>query len=142
MIRKLKNLIKLILRNFGRLKPITSNQVIHKFSIKEYHTFFGYYDISPFSHDDSFLLSCMVEKKGSPLTNSLKLGYFNLNKKNTKFVEVAESSAWCWQMGARLRWICDNQNLVSYNSIKNEKYINVFQNPFTKEIIDTFEYPF
>ncbi len=142
MLRIIKDLIKLILRSIGRVKPISSNRILYRFSSKKHHTFFGYYDTSPFNADDSVLLACIVEKKGSPQNSRLKLGYFNLNQRNPEFIEFGESSAWCWQMGARLRWVFENKNLVSYNTIENGKYINIFQDPFSKKIIDTFEYPF
>ncbi|MBJ13393.1 MAG: hypothetical protein CMG62_10030 [Candidatus Marinimicrobia bacterium] len=142
MLRKIKDIIKLVLRNFGRIKPITSNHLLYIFSSKNYHTFFGYYDTSPFSFDDSLLLACKVLKKGSPSSNSIKLGYFNLQEDHPEFIKFAESNAWCWQMGSRLRWLNNKKNIVSYNSMENENYINVFQDPFSGKILDIFKYPF
>ncbi len=142
MSRKFKNLIKFFLRKIGGFSPIYSKKIIQKFSIKKSHVFFGYYDTTPFNHDDSILLASSVSSKKAPFASYLNLGYFDLKNKKPSFVNFAKTKAWCWQMGARLRWLAKQVAVVSYNSIENEKYINIFQNPFSGQVCEKYELPF
>ena len=129
MSRKFKNLIKFFLRKIGGFFPHLFQKNYTQVFIKKITCFFGYYDTTPFNHDDSILLATSVSSKKTPFTSYLNLGYFDLKNNKPSFVNFAKTKAWCWQMGARLRWLTKQVDVVSYNSIENEKYINIFQNP-------------
>ncbi len=49
---------------------------------------------------------------------SCEIGYYDLN--DGKFYKIANSNAWCWQQGCRLRWI-DNENVV-FNDVGEIEY--------------------
>ena len=90
---------------------------ITKFSVKNHHVFFGYYDITPFNKNNTKLLAIKTKKATKTLA---EIGYFCLSQPN-KFISLGSTKSWCWQQGARLRWFDeDSKNLISYNNIKDE----------------------
>jgi hypothetical protein len=69
------------------------------------HTFFGYYDISPFHADGSRILACRVlaSPRVTPAGSSMQLGYYTTVYPQ-QFFAFATTHTWCWQQGARLQW--------------------------------------
>lgn len=104
--------------------------------------FFGYYDISPFSSKDSYLLATHTPLGNvSPAPHDeLIVGYYTLNGSNQVFVELGRTTTWCWQQGCRLQWYPgQSSEQVLYNKLINGQYGCVIQNIHTKEIVR--EYP-
>lgn len=121
-------------------KKISQGQI---FKIKGLHCFFGYYDITPFNHDDTLLLAMTVD---APLASTdgkhkAKTGYFDL--KGKKFNFLGETDTWCWQQGCRLQWYPQNAatSLIFYNRSSNNIYGGVIQDVFTKKIIKEIPIP-
>jgi hypothetical protein len=77
-----------------------------------FHTFFGYHDVSPFSHDDRLLLGFRTPVDAGTRTAGLplELGCFDLFLQRPRFEPFALSMAWCWQQGCRLQWYPLNGN--------------------------------
>lgn len=136
IIRKLRILIY-FLGSYSQKFKI--NNAKYRFTDKNNHIFFGYYDISPFNLSDTILLACSVPINKSKNILPMKLGYFNLKLETPLFNEFAETYTWCWQMGARLRWDKQNEDYVYYNTLKENKFISLKKNIFNGQLID--EYP-
>tara|TARA_B110000967_G_C18901903_1_gene576378 strand:+ start:1642 stop:2883 length:1242 start_codon:yes stop_codon:yes gene_type:complete len=125
-------------RKFFYSSIFNKDETITKFSVDNHHIFFGYYDITPFNKDNTKLLAVKTKNE----TNTLaEIGYFYLNQPD-KFISLGSTKSWCWQQAARLRWFDENsKSLISYNSIKDGKYINVIKNIETKKIERLISFP-
>lgn len=109
-----------------------------------HQVFFGYYDITPFSFDETKLLAMHAPLENStPTPNSqLKIGYYDLKQENSQFQFVDTTSTWCWQMGCRLQWYpAAGENSILYNRLVNGKYGSVIQDVYSKKILKTYSYP-
>jgi len=70
------------------------------------HYFFGYYNKSNWDHTNRLVLALQVPWADRELTPDLVagVGYFD-TQGGDRFVRVAETGAWNWQMGAQLQWL-------------------------------------
>jgi Tol biopolymer transport system component len=118
---------------------------LYKLAVNRSHTFFGYYDKTPFSLDNSSVLAIVTPNKNRPLNigDIATVGYFNFYAgEKCNFNPVGETLTWCWQQGCRLQWFPKNENeLVIYNKIVKQSYGSVVQNIHTKEIIREYSTP-
>jgi len=111
------------------------------------HVFFGYYDLSPFNKKNTKLLAHRTHHQlTSPNPEScIDIGYYKIDslKKNTNFIKVAESHAWCWQQGSRLQWFPQNckEKYIFYNTVKANKYIGIIQDIDSEIIIREIPLP-
>ncbi len=88
------------------------------FGAPDKQVFFGYYDICPFSIDNTLLLATQAPAENiSPHETNppLTLGYYTLSEKNPAFTKFAETTTWNWQQGCRLQWLGDTGNVI-YNT--------------------------
>jgi hypothetical protein len=78
------------------------------------HTFFGYYDKSPWSRNgESYLFNHF---------HSRLLTLYILDLKNSQLYEIAQTQAWNFQQGCMLQWVPNNKNqIVVYNSVCQDK---------------------
>lgn len=89
----------------------------------QHHVFFGYYDHSPFSHDETKVLAHRTDHPlSTPApTSSIDIGVFDLSDSTDRaFVRVDSTQAWCWQQGSRLQWYprdCPTSNVI-FNSVE------------------------
>lgn len=116
---------------------------IDEYKMKNAHTFFGYYDVIPFSGDDTKLLAMVTSSENHAISTKtdVRIGYFNQEKKNA-FIPVGTSSTWCWQMGCRLQWHPeDPDRLIMYNTIVNGSYGATVQDVGTKKIENQYTIP-
>lgn len=116
---------------------------VNKFSVGNQQTFFGYYDVTPFSRDNDLLLAMTspIENRPPAPDDELEIGYFKY-KESKEFHSLGASSTWCWQQGCRLRWFpTDENNLILYNKLVKGSYGSVVQNIKTREIIKEFDCP-
>ena len=77
------------------------------------HVFFGYHDITPFHSSGGRLLAHRVPANASPLREPAEVGYFD--RETGRFTTVGKTDLWCWQMGARLRWLQDGR--IAWNAL-------------------------
>ena len=89
----------------------------------EYHYFFGYYDLQPFSHDNQRHLAHRVSFIDRiPTENDVvELGYITVSDQT--FHKVAESRSWNFQQGALLQWFDDTH--IIYNDFRDGAYRSV-----------------
>lgn len=111
---------KLIL--FGKKRISYDKTALKKFislSDPRYHVFRGYYDIDYLAkQDDYFLCHRLPIRAQNNHSTACEIGYYDLS--DGKFYRIAESNAWCWQQGCRLRWI--NNEIVVFNDVGKTGY--------------------
>lgn len=147
MLNKIKfylHALRLTKNRFFRniLNKSKTNRVQTEYSYKSYgvpnkHTFFGYFDVSPFSKDKKMLASCVESSKGK-----MDLGYFDLKDQKNIFNKIAETNAWCWQMGARLQWYGLNGDKIIFNDSDGEIPCSKIVSLSQKEVLKQFNFPF
>ena len=106
---------------------------------KNAHCFFGYYDVSPFSLDESKVLSMKYEGVNKPLKQSQKIeiGYFDFE--SDRFKRIDSTEAWCWQQGCRLQWFPKDKNdLVFYNHFLNNKLGSSVYSLSKQTVVESF----
>jgi hypothetical protein len=121
-IRNLKNYLNDILRKLNLRKTLITNLKYRVYKTKYKHTFFGYYDKTPFSNDNKKLLA--ISTNYDDILSESKeaiVGYFNLD--DGSFIEIDKTTTWCWQQGCRLMWF-DNNSII-YNKIVDNDYGSV-----------------
>lgn len=106
-------------------KKIYSPYRLIEFGASGCHTYFGYFDITPFQ--DKKVIYIEREKN----CNVCKVVLNDIH--NTAKQYIAESRAWNWQQGIRLRWFPNEENVISFNDYIEGKYINRIINIETKE---------
>ncbi len=131
-----------LLLSLNRIKRVSTPNAIKAFGVKKSHVFFGYYDVNPFHPEKNILLAskCPANKKVTPKTTPLTIGYFDLD--NSKFFDVDITKSWCWQQGCRLQWYPrKDSNLILYNNFVDGKYICTIQDVFSRKIRQKTEKP-
>lgn len=129
MTSKQKIAIKKVLYPLYRIatgnKKINTQYKIIEFSKPECHTYFGYYDVTPFQGEK------LIYTEREESSNVCKIVLNDIH--NTSKQYLAESRAWNWQQGIRLRWFPMSVNKISFNDFVDGKYINRIVNIDTKE---------
>ena len=92
---------------------------IEIYELCDKNVFCGYYDLVP-ERNGKILVH--VISKNAQHNEMAKLGYFDVKTK--EFCEFAETQAWCWQQGSRLRW-ANQKNVVFYNAARDGKYVTI-----------------
>lgn len=99
------------------------------------HYFFGYYDKSPLSNDNSMLLACkasFIDKMPSA-DEVLDIGYF-VWKDSNEFIKLTETHAWNWQQGCMLQWLAPKYDeKIIYNDRVDGQFVTVIFDIKTKE---------
>jgi hypothetical protein len=146
LLKSLKLIIKFLIHRLFILLHIrdyiNTNYDYKIFQSNKLHTFFGYYDKTPFSKDGEILLAIVSDKKKGPIKEPCvaHIGYFN-DSDPTKFMPVGETTTWCWQLGARLMWYGEENNLIIYNKQIDNGYGSLVQRIDDKKIINELNYP-
>jgi hypothetical protein len=149
IFHKLKNsfLVNHIFKFLFLFNNLTSSKakknLVKKFSQENAHIFFGYYDITPFSKNNKFLLAQRVNIKNRPPKESdfLSIGYFKIDD-NTNFIELGKTNTWNWQQGSRLQWYPKIGNSkIFYNKRIKKNLGSVIQDLHSGKIIEQFDMP-
>ena len=104
--------------------------------------FFGYYDHSPISNNGKICLALKIDSpqkvtvfnKAKYSSKKAEVGYFDMCDPSLGFQRIGETSTWCWQQGARLRWFPEGEGLVIYNHQTDKGYGAVIQDLSGREI--------
>lgn len=121
----IKKFVFPIYRVLNGEKKVNTQYSYLEFSHSGCHTFFGYYDVSPF-HGEKVIY--IEREKNSDIC---KIVINNIH--NTSKQYIADSRAWNWQQGVRLRWFPQVENVISFNDYIDGRYINRIINIETKE---------
>lgn len=101
-----------------------------------HHVSFGYYDIQQIDKAQEKMLVTVVRKSADTRKDKAQLEWVDLN--GNEFHHIADTSAWCWQQGARLRWHPVKENTVLYNDVENGQYVMKAVDLFDNRCIDVF----
>ncbi len=144
--RYIRKKLRLCKSSIGLIKSkiisYQSNYKLKKYTVPNRHTFFGYYDKTPFCSSNKKLLAMVGPKQNRPpkKNDKCEVGYFDLDSGN--FNKVGETATWCWQQGCRLQWFpTDEERLIIYNDLFGDIYGSIVQDVHTKEIIKTYNTP-
>ncbi|MES0828243.1 hypothetical protein [Ruegeria sp. SCP11] len=79
--------------------------------------FVGYYDVQPVSSDGEAILAHVtgVSLRTAQSDDTVSVGYFR--RDGGDFVNLATTTLWCWQLGARLRWWPSERRALAFNAI-------------------------
>lgn len=132
-MKELVSLKNKFIRKFDE-KGLTLTLVKKKHQIQEIrhpdfcHTFFGYYDRSPVSHDGTRLL--VLCTNATNFQNRMEPGHlFVYLIREKKFQFVTKTSAWNFQQGCQQQWL-DNERII-YNDIVSGKPVSIVLNVHT-----------
>lgn len=97
--------------------------------------FFGFYDHTPFCHENRRVLFCKTDTPVGPVSpdDVLDLCYYDLETEGVK--SFAKTRTWNWQQGCRLHWHPVEKDTVIFNTIVNGEYGSVCKNIRTGEIL-------
>lgn len=84
------------------------------------HLFFGYYDLQQMNAKQDKLLAHRLPQHADASRDAIEIGW--LDHITGHFHQIAESRAWCWQQGSRLRWHSWSENCILFNSLQNNEY--------------------
>jgi hypothetical protein len=118
--------------------------IIKKYISSIHQVFFGYYDVTPFSGNDRYLLAMHAPTENIPPKpdTELSVGYYKLDKKEPAFIEVDKTTTWCWQQGCRLQWYPEQSSQeILYNKLNDRQYGCVIQNIKSRKVIKSFKKP-
>jgi len=133
------------LRQLQRVFGIDLSPVPHlnRYVVEGTHTFFGYYDVTPFSGDNRKLLAMVAKPidRTPRGEDAVSVGWFDVGDTGT-FYSVAKTTTWCWQQGCRLRWYPENENeLIIYNRLVAGRYGSVVQHIHTGKFVRELNWP-
>jgi hypothetical protein len=117
IISKAKFLFSIYIYRFiNQRKDIHCHFKLHVLGRKGVHSFFGYYDISPFNNMTDEIVYISLDNKNK--IANIVLEDLTLH---TSAV-IATSRSWNWQQGCRLRWMPNEHETIVFNDFINEKY--------------------
>lgn len=129
--------IKLLIHGAHRIinskRKIESKYELVCFTKSKTHTFFGYYDISPFNFSNQLLYLELSEDES--YANVVLNNVMNTGKKY-----IGKTYAWNWQQGCRLRWFPGYDNAIFYNTFENNEYGSLMVST-EGAIIKRYSYP-
>lgn len=85
---------------------------------------FGYYDKLEFDPTDRYVLGMEVDfEHRSPRPDDVvKIGMVDL-KDGDRWIELGQSTAWCWQQGCMLQWRPGSRTEVLWNDREDGRYV-------------------
>jgi len=101
------------------------------------HTFFGYYNISPFnSKGDILFCETSTQKVRGSLEEELEIKIFKSDI--NRAIKITTTKSWNWQQGCMLQWYAGTDNKIIFNDYSNEKikYVSIIQNVETGQKLE------
>jgi hypothetical protein len=121
--------------------PIVSEPVQITKDDKE-HLFASYYGINSFSKSQQYVTVLETEVKhhlpdeNEPAT----LGLVDLDTQ--EFIPLTQTGAWNFQQGCMAHWLATSpDSLIIYNDLRDDKFVSVIMNVFTKEELRIIPHP-
>lgn len=106
------------------------------FSLPAKHVFFGYYDIQQLNSEQDKMLVTVIPQNADTQKDKAQLQWVDLI--TGEYHPVAETSAWCWQQGARFRWHPAKKNTVLYNDVADGHYTTCVYDLDKKEKVASY----
>jgi len=88
------------------------------------HHWFGYYDKLQFDPTGRYVLGMEVdfEHRSPTAADVIKIGMVDLHD-NDRWIELGQSTAWCWQQGCMLQWVPGSKTKVLWNDREGDHYV-------------------
>ena len=85
---------------------------------------FSYYDKLQFDPSCRYVLGMEVdfEHRSPKPDDVISIGMVDL-KDDDRWIELAESSAWCWQQGCMLQWLPGSKNEIIFNDRQDNRFV-------------------
>lgn len=106
------------------------------YSLPDKHVFFGYYDIQQLNRAQDKMLVTVIPRKANPKNDVAELKWVDLT--TGQYHDIAQTRAWCWQQGSRLRWHPSNENLVCFNDMRSGSYVMCLYDLQQKKEVSVF----
>jgi hypothetical protein len=105
------------------VRPLTHGPKFH---------WFGYYDKREFDPSSRYVLANEVTFQGrQPKPDDvIRLGMIDLDH-DDRWINLAETSAWCWQQGCMLQWLPGSKSEVIFNDREGDHYVSRILNVTT-----------
>lgn len=106
------------------------------------HLFASYYGINSWSGDQKYVsvLETDIKYKLPDENDPATLGLVDMKTK--KFIPLTQTRAWNFQEGCMAHWLGTNpDSLIIYNDFRNNRYVSVIMNVYTKQEIKVIPYP-
>ena len=86
---------------------------------------FGYYDKFEFDPTNRYVLGMEVdfEHRTPELSDNIRIGMVDLAD-GDRWIDLGESSAWCWQQGCMLQWIPGSQSEIIWNDREGGHFVS------------------
>ena len=88
------------------------------------HHWFGYYDKLEFDPTGRYVLGMGVdfEHRSPRPDDTIKLGMVDL-KDQDRWIDLGQTSAWCWQQGCMLQWRPGSDTEILWNDREGDRYV-------------------
>ena len=85
---------------------------------------FGYYDKLEFDPTTRYVLGMEVdfEHRTPTPTDTIRIGMVDLAD-GDRWIDLGQSSAWCWQQGCMLQWIPSSQSEILWNDRDGDHFV-------------------
>lgn len=89
------------------------------------HHWFGYYDKLQFDSTGRYVLGMEVDfEHRSPRPDDvIRIGMVDLQD-GDRWIELGQSSAWCWQQGCMLQWLPGSKSEILWNDRDKDGYVS------------------
>lgn len=128
LAKRIYQLIMTLINKLLNIEKCTTCNKMYTINTKD-ENYFGYYDKSPWNKSGNKILTMNVPFSNKhPKGNEKALvGYYSVE--NKEFIVIDETFTWNLQQGCMLQWVGqESENLVIYNSIKDNKYVSIIKN--------------
>ncbi len=102
---------------------LDSVELVDHFKNSKRNYFFGYYDKSPWSSSQKYLLYLSVPRieRHPTVEDEGTIEYIDLEKGEKQ--KICKTRAWNWQQGCMLKWLDDS--FIIYNDHRSGRYVSV-----------------
>lgn len=142
---KIKQYVKLVYQRLNYIKykkdyPFRCDYKISKISFENKESFFGYYDKSPISIRNEYIIfqSINHDTKNKPSDKSIELLLYDI--KNNIYTKIDDIYSYNWQQGCKLMWIGESKFIYNNYDEINNKYVSKIYNINTKKFT-VIDYP-
>lgn len=134
-------LLYFALKHRSKLNYIDNKiQLMTELSAQGYHVYRGYYDLKYLNSDGTrFLCHRLPINAHTNRDTKCEVGFFDL--KQNEFKKIAETYAWCWQQGSRLRWYPQNSDWLMFNDVSDNSYCTTVIDTKTNKQVKKINFP-
>ena len=88
------------------------------------HHWFGYYDKFQFDPSNRYVLGMQVgfEHRSPRATDKIQIGMVDLEN-GDHWIELGESTSWCWQQGCMLQWLPGSTRQILWNDREEGRFV-------------------